>query len=124
MADVTGPISSMPGSGHHLPEGTMCDMHPDRLAVARIQGETDSMGSEMNDMCQECVTNFHDHKKKARIGKCDWCKSNVTDLRPTRDYDEGMVGPVYDVCGGCIARRDKRIAEELEYMDRRYGPLD
>src|SRR3954463_12051043 len=55
MADVTGPISTLPGTGHHLPDGTMCDQHPDRPAVARIQGETDSFGCEMNDLCQECI---------------------------------------------------------------------
>ena len=47
MADVTGPISSLPGSGHSVPDGAMCDEHPDRPAVARVQGETDSFGCEM-----------------------------------------------------------------------------
>ena len=51
MADVTGRISTLPGSGHKVPDGTMCDNHPDRLATHRVQGETDSFGSEMNDMC-------------------------------------------------------------------------
>lgn len=30
MGDVTGPISTLPGRRHELPEGTMCDVHPDR----------------------------------------------------------------------------------------------
>jgi hypothetical protein len=55
MAEVTGPISTLPGAGHAFPDGTKCDQHPDRDAVARIQGETDSMGCEMHDMCEECA---------------------------------------------------------------------
>ncbi len=43
MAEVTGPISSLPGAYHSLPKGTMCDEHPDRPAVARVQGETDCL---------------------------------------------------------------------------------
>jgi hypothetical protein len=44
MSDVTGPISSLPGSTHAAPTAGMCDDHPDRPAVARVQGETDSFG--------------------------------------------------------------------------------
>ena len=50
MAEVTGPISTLPGARHALPAGTMCDEHPDRPAVARVQGETDSFGCELNDL--------------------------------------------------------------------------
>lgn len=46
MAEVTGPTSYLPGHHCKLPPGTMCDEHPDRLAIARVQGETDSFGSE------------------------------------------------------------------------------
>jgi len=38
MADVTGPISTLSGSLHALPDGQTCDQHPDRTAVARVQG--------------------------------------------------------------------------------------
>ena len=44
MADVTGPISTLPGSRHRVPDGQSCDTHSDRFAVYRIQGETDSTG--------------------------------------------------------------------------------
>jgi hypothetical protein len=53
MADVTGPISTLPGAVHRVPEGATCDEHPDRPAVLRVQGETDSFGSETIDYCQE-----------------------------------------------------------------------
>ena len=120
MADVTGPISTLPGSSHHLPEGTMCDRHPNRPAVARMQGETDSFGSEMNDVCKECLEadRAYARSPEARTGKCDWCKNDATDLATTRDYDEGQAGPVYRVCGGCRAKRDERVRQENEEWDR------
>lgn len=120
MAAVTGPISSRPGSAHDLPAGTKCDSHPDRQAVARIQGETDSFGCEMNDCCQECVDEIRAYARsaEARSGQCDWCKNEATDLRDRRDYDEGMAGPVYRVCGACVKRQNERLAEEArEYED-------
>jgi hypothetical protein len=111
MADVTGPIHTLPGAGHAVPDGMMCDDHPDRPATHRVQGETDSMGCEMWDMCDEC---FKEHKKHGVYSpeNCDWCKKKASDIRPTRDYEEGMCGPVYYVCAACRKRRDERIAEE------------
>lgn len=123
MADVTGPISTLAGTRHALPDGTMCDEHPDRPAVARIQGETDSFGCEMHDCCQECLDEIRAYARsaEARTGQCDWCKQQATDLRGRRDYDEGLYGRVYRVCGACAKRSDERIAEEArEYEDDRY----
>ncbi|WP_454629681.1 hypothetical protein [Bradyrhizobium cenepequi] len=126
MADVTGPISTLPGSSHHLLEGTMCDRHPDRPAVARIQGETDSFGSEMNDVCKECLEadRAHARSPEARTGTCDWCKQPATDLRNARDYEEGLAGPVNRVCGACQKPQDDEIRKELDRYDREHGPLD
>lgn len=42
MADVIGPNSYLPGQKIKVPAGAMCDEHPDRPAVCRIVGETDS----------------------------------------------------------------------------------
>lgn len=120
MSDVTGPISTLPGASHDLPPGTMCDEHPDRPAVARIQGETDSFGCEMNDCCQECVDEIREYSRsaEARTGQCEWCKQNATDLRDKRDFDEGTCGRVYRVCGACSKRYNDRLAEEAgEYGD-------
>lgn len=51
-------------------------------------------------------------------GRCDWCKGDATDLRDRRDYDEGMCGPVYSVCGACAKRHQDRINAELDsYYD-------
>lgn len=125
MADVTGPISSLPGSSRKPPAGQMCDEHPGVPAVARIQGETDSFGCEMDDLCQQCVDARSTYRcseagqaeaAAERSGVCAWCKSAATDLRPARDYDEGMSGPVYRVCGACIKRVNEEAAAELEAM--------
>ncbi len=103
MADVTGPISTLPGSSHNLPDGAMCDMHPDRKAVRRVQGETDSFGSEMNDMCQECLDEHREYIRQERETerRCDYCNQMKTHVAPFRDMDEGMCGPLYDVCSDC-----------------------
>lgn len=126
MNDVTGPISTLPGSSHKLPDGTMCDRHPDRPAVARVQGETDSFGCEMNDLCRECLEADRTYARsaEARAGRCDWCKTEVSDLRNARDFDEGLHGPVYRICGKCQKRRDDRIQSELDEQEGRYGYFD
>lgn len=115
MAEVTGPIRTLPGAAHHVPDGEACDHHPDRPAVARIQGETDSFGAELHDLCQECLE--ADRRAaaspEARTGTCDWCKGEATDLAWRRDYEEGMAARVYRVCGACRKRDDARIAEDL-----------
>lgn len=105
----------------------MCDEHPDRAAVKRIQGETDSFGAEYSDACQECVDAFRNYREsdEARHGACDWCKSHATDLRPRRDFEEGMSGPVYQVCGACVRRENERLDEELaDYDDYDYYGFD
>ena len=118
MAEVTGPISSMPGARHDFPDGTMCDEHPERPAVARVQGETDSFGCEMYDMCAECLREHREEMAKPNVGKCQWCDADNVELRDARDYEEGMSGPVYSVCGPCKTRYDKRLAaEEASYGD-------
>lgn len=115
MADVTGPISSLPGSGHEYPDGTMCDDHPDRPAVARIQMETDSFGAEMADMCQECLDAHREEMKNADwSGVCDWCKHHKPRLSPQRDHEEGVAGRVYEVCDDCIKRVNDEARAELD----------
>lgn len=119
MADITGPISTLPGKLHELPEGATCDEHPDRPAVVRIQGETDSFGSELNDMCQECADEYRAWQRspEAHAGQCEWCHKDATDLRETRDYEEGMHGRVYSVCGPCRRRADEEARRELDQYD-------
>lgn len=122
MADVTGPISSLPGALHDPPKGMKCDEHPDRDAVVRIQGETDSMGCEMHDLCQECADADRAWRRSPealehRKGQCEWCKQPATDLRNKRDYEEGMSGRVYRVCGACVKRDNEYWEAESRYYD-------
>lgn len=122
MADVTGPISTLSGTSHDLPDGQTCDQHPDRKAVARIQGETDSFGCEMNDMCQECLDEHRAYLKSPeaaehRKGTCEWCKNPADDLRDRRDYEEGMSGRVYRVCGVCVKKENDELRAESDRRD-------
>lgn len=121
MADITGPCKTLPGHRHKVPEGTMCDYHPDKPAIARIQGETDSFGSELHDMCQECVSEYENQIKEhdTGVGVCDWCKSTVSNeyLHPHRDFEEGSSGRVYTVCVACINKQHDELEGEL-YRDR------
>lgn len=121
MAEVTGPISTLPGKSHDFPDGTVCDLHPDRMAVARIQGETDGMGCEMNDMCEECLAEYREEMRTADTsGTCEWYKQHAPKLRPRRDYEEGMSGRVYEVCDGCIDHRNKEDEAYLRGFDSGY----
>jgi protein-arginine kinase activator protein McsA len=121
MADVTGPISTLPGSGHSVPEGMICDTCNKNPATVRIQGETDSFGCEMIDLCDEC------HKKEKEAAKhydysgtCEWCKNHTEKLQNTRDYEEGSCGRVYQVCTPCIDKYHKVIDEELSRDDAEF----
>lgn len=115
-----GPVSTLPGAFSHTDR--MCDDHPRRKAVKRVQGETDSMGCEYFHACEEC---FGKLKYPLRTsGHCSWCKTPSDDLRNRRDPDEGPAGPVYRVCGPCIVKDNKSFAEEFadsqendEYVD-------
>lgn len=117
MGEVTGPISTLPGAAHSLPHGAKCDEHPDRKAVVRLQGETDSFGAELLDMCEECRAEYVADMRSddARSGPCDWCRAEAQDLANTRDYDEGTRGPVYRVCGACRKRQNDSIIAACDF---------
>jgi hypothetical protein len=100
-----------------MPDGAMCDEHPDRPAVVRIQGETDSFGSEMHDCCAECAAVFRAELHGPNLGRCDWCNADNVSRRPQRDYDEGMNGPVYYVCEPCRTRYVRRLEKEADRYD-------
>ena len=74
---VTGPISTLPGATGAPYEGAVCDEHPDRPAVMRVQGETDSMGSEQLYMCQACYDAYKADRERlnggAYLGHCGRC---------------------------------------------------
>jgi len=110
-----GPVSSMPGSLHELPAGTPCDRHPNRPAVKRMQGETDSFGAEYLCLCQPCVDKIRAHELAMRTVEqyCEWHRGMGVDVRPHRDFEEGAAGRLYDVCGKCRRKELDRLDEEL-----------
>jgi hypothetical protein len=125
MADVTGPISTLPGSLHSVPKGMECDYHPGRPATCRVQGETDSFGCEMEDLCDECrAGRLRYARERDTSGRCDWCKNEVERRFDRRSSDEGLYGPVYQVCRPCIDKSDARLAAELEEWRDRNGDWD
>lgn len=110
----------MPGSLHIVPSGTMCDIHQNVLATHRVQGETDSMGAELIDMCDECYKKSLEYKKS---GICDFCSTEVDELISYRDPEEGTSSPVYEICQPCKDRRNKiDLINTLEYD--MYSELD
>lgn len=117
MADVSGPVRTLPGSRSAVPEGMMCDAHPDKPAVCRVRGETDSFGAEFLDLCQECLDELAQNEASSRSGRCDWCGCEAPDLRPRRDFEEGMCGRVYNVCGACVRRENEQLRAELDDWD-------
>jgi hypothetical protein len=118
MADVShGPVNTLPGSRKNADVGTMCDQHPDRPAVRRVQGETDSFGAEYYDLCNECLAEHDKYAKEELHGACDWCGVEAADLRPRRDIDEGMCGRVYRVCGECVRKDNEQLEDEIRRYD-------
>ncbi|MNU19689.1 hypothetical protein D3C71_79220 [compost metagenome] len=112
MAATTGPTNQLPGSLHPVPPGTKCDKHPERMAMARIQGETDSMGAELIDCCDICA---HDVREAAKLGatdrECDGCQRMFDQLNHYRDPDEGVAGRLYQLCDGCVAQAREQSSD-------------
>lgn len=122
MSATTGPTSTMPGSLHKVPAGQTCDEHPERVAKYRIQGETDSMGAEFVDACEECARRILPAARERYYpGRCDICKRFADTLRKWRDPDEGLAGPVYDACEGCVkdAQQHQLQGESLDALEDR-----
>lgn len=117
MSAVTGPISTLPGSHHPSPDGVDCDScgFP---AKHRIQGETDSMGSEMTDLCDGCFEATKKiYKEEPLIGTCYHCSSQQVETFPWRDYEEGTCGRVYHICSRCLkATRDRYLDDPEVYL--------
>ena len=110
-----GSVSTLPGAVSTKGITGTCDTHPDRLAVRRVQGETDSFGCEYYYECQQCKDKSDSDATTAdRSGNCDWCKKHKDTVIPHRDIEEGSCGPVYEVCLDCIDAERKRWADEDE----------
>ncbi len=110
MAHVTGPVTTLPKM--------VCDDCGRETAVIRVQGETDSFGAEWHDLCVECNNKrLEEERNRDRSGTCEWCKKFVAHRVKVQDIDEGMRGPVYDVCPACKKKQDeyiRRLDDEYE----------
>lgn len=119
MAAVTGPIRSLPGTIFSAKANTTCDDHDDRPAVKRIQGDTDSFGSEMLDVCQECYDAYikvRDDETNKVAMNCERCGKESFDCKPTRDPGESATGPVYYWCSSCVSGAIKSfLDDDLDY---------
>jgi hypothetical protein len=109
-------FNNLPGRMLPLPQDAMCENegHETVPAVHCIQGETDSFGHEEICFCQPCYDAYREEVKKPKDGYCEWHKGEGTDITPYRDSDEGMNGPVYDVCAACRKRNQERLHQELD----------
>jgi len=118
MADVSsGPVSTLPGARSVPPATVACDHHGCLSdATVRVQGETDSFGAEYLDFCAR-----HIPKREELVGRCDWCKTENVELRSVRDPEEGMAGPVYEVCEPCRKKQNEALEAELEEHYRTSG---
>lgn len=104
-----GPVGTLPGNVKRVSGDSVCD-ECENKALYRVQGETDSFGCEYLYMCED---HYQEHLKceeeyKDKPQYCEWCHSEKEDVCPFRDMDEGMAGPVYDVCPDCRIRHMQR----------------
>lgn len=114
MADLHGP-GGLPGQVSNTPTGMKCD-DCGQPATVRVQGETDSFGSEQHDLCDACERKMREECRDSS-GRCDYCKADVSERIWTRDYEEGLGGPVYHICRPCYQRQQDRINEDLADYD-------
>jgi len=78
--------------------------HCGKPSELKVVGETDSFGSEFHYMCRECHTKEVEHyKENPTLETCERCNQEAV-VRPYRDPDEGMSGPVYWACSPCISK--------------------
>jgi hypothetical protein len=85
-----------------------CEQECGRPATCQVQGETDSSGAEWWNLCDVCAAAAGD---PTIDGPCDWCKQDAGALRPIRDWEEGLGGPVYWVCAACAKKEREGFAE-------------
>lgn len=100
--------NTLPGHIWPAEPTDVCAKHSNRRAVKRIQTETDSMGFETVEVCQECLDAHKASERKQRTNPdpaqfmtCESCGTRDKTVRGTRDPEEGFSGPVYQWCSGC-----------------------
>ena len=120
----SGPVSTLPGTVTIAVQGAICDMC-EQPATRRVQGETDSIGCEYHHYCDDHYQQYlHETTQNPTIGECDWCRRPGLVLKPIRDFDEGLSGPVYEVCCDCRRRQNESLREELSECNDDFPEFD
>ena len=115
-------MMGLPGSILRRLDGTEPCAGCGAPATKLVQGETDSFGAEYNAWCDDCDRRVREEDRKRRANAvCDWCKTRNGPVTFMRDVDEGMSGPVYQICGPCRQKHDAYVQAELDYYDVRDG---
>lgn len=114
MAEVIGPNSYLPGQTLKPKENMTCETHEDRVATHRVVGETDSFGSEIMHLCDECYQEMRQQieKEKETPKQCEICKKMKSDVSLSRDPAEGNYGPLYNMCIACRAKIMEDFCED------------
>lgn len=86
----------------------------DKIPSWSVQGETDSMGAEYEYFCNDHIDEVRTRIKEAPplVECCDGC-GNVDTLLPSRCWEEGNNGPVYDWCSDCRAKNAESLRQSF-----------
>jgi hypothetical protein len=124
-------MSNLPGCELQVRTGDVCESSTcigrEIPATHCVQGETDSLGHERLPCCTKChselIKTLREERQAAdvKLAYCDWCRIEALGVRPYRSSDEGMSGPVYDVCEVCRLRDSAALEEELRGLDEGWG---
>lgn len=88
----------------------------ERPVYGRLCTEADSWGVEWLHLCKihYLAAQCYDRLGPEPLGDCDWCHAIDVVVAPMRDYEEGMYGPVYDVCDCCRKAKNKQAQEDYD----------
>lgn len=50
-------------------------------------------------------------------GECDWCRRESNELVEHQDFEEGLAGQLWDVCGDCRRKENQRIDLECGSLE-------
>lgn len=125
MADIlTGKITTLPGTLHDVPWGTMCDSHPQDRAEYRVQGETDAISAKVHDMCAFCYQRHQMQEPEAEVEECEWCAAKSKHLQDYRDIREGLLGAIHRICPKCIAEDQASVIDDVPTVAQGFNVRD